>query len=113
MKLFDADPNADFGASGKSRARIGVVLGLLFLAGPLSDLLDESLGPGHLAALLVGLGLFVTIYLALLPTAAWLTLAVWRPTGALHECRPLPTRPRGRARLGVACARPRARVVER
>jgi two-component system sensor histidine kinase DesK len=56
-----------------SRARVGVLLGLLFLAGPLSDLLDESLGAAHLAALLFGLALFVALYASLLPPAAWLT----------------------------------------
>jgi len=56
-----------------SRARAGVLLGLLFLAGPLSDLLDESLGQAHLAALLLGLALFVALYVSLLPPSAWLT----------------------------------------
>jgi two-component system sensor histidine kinase DesK len=73
MKLSHEDPSADFGAFGRTPARIGVLLGLLFLAGPISDLVDESLGPGHLTALLVGLGLFVAIYVSLLPPAAWLT----------------------------------------
>jgi two-component system, NarL family, sensor histidine kinase DesK len=53
-------------------ARAGVVLGLLFLAGPLLDLLDESLAGAHLAALLLGLALFVAIYLSLLPPSDWL-----------------------------------------
>jgi two-component system, NarL family, sensor histidine kinase DesK len=53
-------------------ARGGVVLGLLFLAGPLLDLLDESLAAAHLAALLLGLALFVAIYLSLLPPSDWL-----------------------------------------
>jgi two-component system sensor histidine kinase DesK len=53
-------------------ARVGVLLGLLFLIGPLTDLLDQSLGPAHLAALLLGFGLFVALYLSLLPPSAWL-----------------------------------------
>ena len=52
--------------------RIGVTLGLLFLVGPLADLRDESLEPWHMAGLLVGLGLFVALYVSLLPTAPWL-----------------------------------------
>src|SRR5262245_49632490 len=54
------------------RARVGVLLGLLFLGGPLADLFRESLGAAHLAALLLGLALFVAFYLSLLPPAAWL-----------------------------------------
>ena len=71
MKSLDADPRSAF--FGKTRARLGVVLGLLFLIGPLADLLDESLAPAQLAALLLGLGAFVAIYLSLLPTGAWLS----------------------------------------
>ena len=56
-----------------ARARLGVLLGLLFLAGPLADLLHESLGAAHRGALLFGLGLFVALYLSLLPPSAWLT----------------------------------------
>src|SRR5262249_36542503 len=51
----------------------GVVLGLLFLSGPLADLFRQSLGPAHKAFLLLGLGLFVALYLSLLPPSAWLT----------------------------------------
>ena len=54
------------------RARVGVLVGLLFLAGPLSDLLSRSLGPGHLAALLLGTALFVVTYISLLPPSPWL-----------------------------------------
>jgi hypothetical protein len=72
MKPSAVDENSDFPLS-RGRARIGVLLGLLFLAGPLSDLLDQSLGGAHLAALLLGLGLFVALYLSLLPPSAWLS----------------------------------------
>jgi two-component system sensor histidine kinase DesK len=54
------------------RSRIGVVIGLLFLGGPLADLLNEDLGPGHLAALLLGTGLFVVAYALLMPPSPWL-----------------------------------------
>ena len=54
-------------------ARLGVLLGLLFLIGPLTDLLDESLVPAQLTALLLGFALFVALYLSLLPPSAWLS----------------------------------------
>jgi two-component system, NarL family, sensor histidine kinase DesK len=54
------------------RARAGVLLGLLFLAGPLSDLFAHSYSAAHRAMLLTGLALFVAIYVSLLPPAAWL-----------------------------------------
>jgi two-component system, NarL family, sensor histidine kinase DesK len=73
MRLLDADARTDFRAFSRRRARIGVLLGVLFLAGPLSDLLEQSLGPAHLAGLLFGLALFVALYLSLLPPAAWLS----------------------------------------
>jgi two-component system sensor histidine kinase DesK len=73
MKLLYVDPERDGPALGRGRARIGVLLGLLFLAGPLSDLMDEPLGRGHLAVLLLGLGLFVALYLSLLPPSRWLS----------------------------------------
>jgi two-component system sensor histidine kinase DesK len=73
MKLLDVGGRSDFRAFNRARARGGVVLGLLFLAGPLSDLLDESLGGLHLTALLFGLGVFVALYLSLLPPSPWLS----------------------------------------
>jgi two-component system, NarL family, sensor histidine kinase DesK len=73
MKLLDVEEGSDFRALRASRARLGVLLGLLFLAGPLSDLLGESLGTAHLAALLLGLAVFVVLYISLLPPAAWLS----------------------------------------
>jgi two-component system, NarL family, sensor histidine kinase DesK len=50
--------------------RFGVVLGLLFLAGPIVDLAHQSGVPVGLRA--VGLSLFVLLYVSLLPPAAWL-----------------------------------------
>jgi two-component system, NarL family, sensor histidine kinase DesK len=55
------------------RARLGVLLGLLFLAGPLSDLLSRSYATLRFALLLAGCALFVAIYVSLLPPARWLT----------------------------------------
>ena len=55
----------------QARARAGVLVGLLFLTGPLSDLLGRSYGPGHLAALLLGTALFVVLYISLLPPSPW------------------------------------------
>jgi two-component system, NarL family, sensor histidine kinase DesK len=72
MRLLDVEGGSELRTVIPSRARVGVVLGLLFLAGPISDLLDESLGTAHLAALLLGLALFVVLYLSLLPPSAWL-----------------------------------------
>ena len=56
----------------KLRMRAGIVLGLLFLAGPLSDLWDESLATATRIALTLGVALFVAIYLTVLPPARWL-----------------------------------------
>ena len=56
----------------KLRMRAGIVLGLLFLAGPLSDLWDESLATATRVALALGVALFVAIYLTVLPPARWL-----------------------------------------
>jgi two-component system, NarL family, sensor histidine kinase DesK len=72
MRLLDADSLSDFDALNVGRARAGVLLGLLFLAGPLADLLRGSYGAAHLAALLAGLALFVGLYLSLLRPARWL-----------------------------------------
>jgi two-component system sensor histidine kinase DesK len=73
MRLLDVEEGSDFRALRASRARLGVLLGLLFLAGPLSDLFDESLPAARVAAQLLGLAVFVALYLSLLPPAAWLS----------------------------------------
>jgi two-component system, NarL family, sensor histidine kinase DesK len=54
------------------RARVGVVVGLLFLLGPLADLFRADLATWHLAVLLLGTALFVTAYVVLLPPSPWL-----------------------------------------
>jgi two-component system, NarL family, sensor histidine kinase DesK len=75
MRLFDAvgRDERDFDAPTIRRARVGVLLGLLFLAGPVTDLERGSFAPWHLAVLLFGLALFVALYLSLLPPSRWLT----------------------------------------
>src|SRR5262245_16489628 len=78
----------DFDAPTIRRARVGVLLGLLFLSGPLADLARGSFGPAHLAALLFGLALFVALYLSLLPPSRWLTRLV--PEAALMALALLP-----------------------
>ncbi|HST17454.1 MAG TPA: sensor histidine kinase [Gaiellaceae bacterium] len=67
--LLDDLPVNDFWRVPHVRARLGVLLGLLFLIGPVSDLLDEPFAAWHLAALLAGTALFVGGYLVLLPPA--------------------------------------------
>jgi two-component system, NarL family, sensor histidine kinase DesK len=57
---------------GLMRARLGVLLGLLFLAGPVSDLLSRSYATLHISLLLAGCAVFVAIYGSLLPPARWL-----------------------------------------
>ena len=73
MRLLEVEPESDFTTLSRVWPRVGVVLGLLFLAGPLADLRDESLAPAHLVGLLLGLVLFVALYLSLLPPARWLS----------------------------------------
>lgn len=60
------------GLARRLRMRIGVVVGLLFLAGPLSDLARSSLGGGHVAAIAAGAAVFVWLYVSLLPPSPWL-----------------------------------------
>jgi two-component system sensor histidine kinase DesK len=67
--LLDDLPVDDFWRVPHVRARLGVLLGLLFLIGPVSDLVNEPLAAWHIAALLGGTALFVACYLALLPPA--------------------------------------------
>ncbi len=73
MKVLEPDPRFDSDRPGMRRARAGVLLGLLFLAGPIADLARGSLGPAHLAALVLGLAVFVALYVSLLPPSRWLT----------------------------------------
>jgi len=50
----------------------GVGLGLLYLIGPVSDLVDSSLSPARLALIWIGLAVFVFVYWSLLPPASWI-----------------------------------------
>ena len=72
MRLLDDAPRPDFDKPSMRRARAGVLLGLLFLSGPLADLSRGSYAPARLAALLLGLAAFVGLYVSLLPPARWL-----------------------------------------
>ncbi|HEX7084682.1 MAG TPA: sensor histidine kinase [Gaiellaceae bacterium] len=58
------------------RARVGVAIGLLFLAGPVSDLARSSLAGWRVAAISVAFVAFVVIYLLLLPPVR-VVLCVW------------------------------------
>jgi two-component system sensor histidine kinase DesK len=49
------------------RFRVGQLLGLLFLIGPVSDLADAGLGPLAKAAIVILVAAFAALYLALLP----------------------------------------------
>lgn len=73
MRLLHADPLGEFDAASSRRARAGVLLGLLFLAGPLADLAHGSYGRGERTAFLLGLAVFVALYVSLLPPSRWLT----------------------------------------
>jgi two-component system, NarL family, sensor histidine kinase DesK len=50
-----------------ARLRVGQLLGLLFLIGPLADLVDSSQSPARVAAILITLAAFVAVYVVLLP----------------------------------------------
>jgi len=50
--------------------RLGQILGLLFLAGPISDLAAADLAAANLAAIVLVLAVFVALWLALLPPVA-------------------------------------------
>jgi two-component system, NarL family, sensor histidine kinase DesK len=67
------------GLPGRGWARLAVAFGLLFLSGPVVDLVDQSTAEPLRAFYFVGLALFAFLYLSLLPPAAWLTRAAARP----------------------------------
>ncbi len=72
MRVLIDPPQHVLPRSSGMRARLGVMLGLLFLAGPISDLATEPMSAAQRAALLLGTALFVCVYLALLPPMPWL-----------------------------------------
>ena len=87
VKLLEEE-RLDWRAGSRTRARAGVLLGLLFLIGPLVDLTRQSLGAWHTAFLLFGLAVFVALYISLLPPTAW--LARLGPKGTLLVLASLP-----------------------
>ena len=58
--------------SHRMRIRLGQSLGLLFLIGPLADLLRSDDSVTQTVAILAVFAVFVALYLALLPPGAWL-----------------------------------------
>ncbi len=54
------------------RIRAGQVLGMLFLIGPAADLARSSLAPGRTALVTVLFGVFLALYLIVLPPQDWL-----------------------------------------
>jgi two-component system, NarL family, sensor histidine kinase DesK len=73
MGWLGEEPLAGRPTLEKVRIRAGVALGVLFLAGPFSDLGDESLTTSRAVALGIGAALFVAIYMSVLPPARWLS----------------------------------------
>jgi two-component system sensor histidine kinase DesK len=58
--------------------RLGVLLGLLYVVGPVSDLADASLSTGQVAGISFGLAAFVALYWSLMPPGDWLTRRGYR-----------------------------------
>ena len=73
MRWLGEEPLAGRPTLEKVRIRAGVALGVLFLAGPISDLGDESLEPSRQIVLGIGVALFIAVYLSVLPPARWLS----------------------------------------
>jgi two-component system sensor histidine kinase DesK len=66
VRLADPETRAER-RRRRARVRVGQLLGLLFLIGPLSDLAGASLPAGRLAAIVVAVAAFVGLFLSLLP----------------------------------------------
>jgi hypothetical protein len=71
--MIDVAAGAPESGSGRwrlVRTRAGPLVGLLFLAGPASDLVNASIAPAREAAIAIAFAGFVALYLALLPPVA-------------------------------------------
>ena len=86
------------------RLRVGQLLGLLFLIGPVSDLAGADLGPIAKAAIAVLLAAFAVLYLALLPPVRALAGGGGRTIGAVAALA-------GLAGLTLAVGAPRSFVL--
>lgn len=73
MGWLGEEPLAGRPTLEKVRIRAGVALGVLFLAGPISDLGNDSLTTTRAVALGIGMALFIAVYMSLLPPARWLS----------------------------------------
>jgi two-component system, NarL family, sensor histidine kinase DesK len=73
IRWLGEEPLADRPRVEIVRIRAGVALGVLFLAGAVSDLGDESLEPSLRVALGVGIALFIGVYMSVLPPVRWLS----------------------------------------
>jgi two-component system sensor histidine kinase DesK len=73
VNTVEGMPPADRPLLHRMRIRLGVLLGLLYVVGPISDLADASLSPGQVAGISFGLAAFVALYWSLMPPGDWLT----------------------------------------
>ena len=73
MDWLGEQPLARRPVADRIRIRLGVGLGLLFLAGPISDLASDPMTTGTRVVSAIGLALFVAIYVSVLPPLPWLS----------------------------------------
>jgi two-component system, NarL family, sensor histidine kinase DesK len=73
VNTVEGMPPADRPLLHRMRIRLGVLLGLLYVVGPISDLADASLTTGQVAGISFGLAAFVALYWSLMPPGDWLT----------------------------------------
>ena len=73
MDWLGQEPLSGRPVADRIRIRLGVGLGLLFLAGPISDLASEPMSTGTRVVSAIGLALFVAIYVSVLPPLPWLS----------------------------------------
>jgi len=72
-----------WGSRNRLRARVGTAIGLVFLAGPISDVARASLATWQLVAICVCMTAFVGLYLSLLPPLDWFVCATHRARGGV------------------------------